>query len=77
MIVMVVAVVIVVVAMIVAMIVMVVAVVIVIVVVFVTFALQHVHGDVVWQSEAVVALCFNVERNHAVFNVGFVVMVVV
>ena len=53
-----------------------VAMVIMIVVVFVTFALEHVHGDVVGQGEAVVALCFNVERDHAVFDVGFVPMVV-
>ena len=56
----------------VAMIVVVVAVVIVIVMVFVTFALQHVHGDIVWQSEAIVALCVNVERDHPVLSVVLV-----
>ena len=54
-----------------------VAMVVMVVVVIVTFALEHVHGHIVRQSEAVVALCFNVERNHAVFDVGFVAMVVV
>ena len=57
--------------------VVVVAVVVVIVVAFVTFAHEHVHGDIVWQREAVVAPGFDVERDHAVFDVRFVVMVVV
>ena len=61
----------------VAMVIVVVAVVIVIVMVFVTFALQHVHGDVVWQSEAIVALCVDVERYHAVLSVVFLIVVLV
>ena len=55
----------------------VIAVFVVIVVAFVTFALQHVHGDVVWQREAVVAFSFNVQRDHAVLDVGLVAVVIV
>ena len=50
---------------------------IVIVVAFVTFALQHVHGDIVWQRETIVALGFDVKRDHAALDVGLVAMVIV
>ena len=46
--------------------------VVVVVMVIVTFALQHMHGDIVRQSEAIVTLCVNVERDHAVLSVVLV-----
>ena len=57
--------------------VVIVVVVTVIVMAFVTFALEHVHGDIVWQSEAVVASGFDVEHDHAVLDVGLVAVVIV
>ncbi|HII96081.1 MAG TPA: hypothetical protein HA276_00160, partial [Candidatus Poseidoniaceae archaeon] len=45
--------------------------------VVVTFALQHVHGDIVWQREAIVALGFDVKRDHAVIDVGLIAVVIV
>ena len=55
---------------------MVIVVVMIVAMVIMVIALEHVHGDIVGQGETVVALCFDMEGNHAVLSVGFVAMVV-